>query len=128
MAITVQNLAAAMGFEISAQVYMLGGMNRAETREMLGEFKDARINIGDHLLFRYPVVDPNNPTLDARWYLYPVCCPKCGRPTVYFFADFGPGCSGMNGGCGYKVAREKRPWYTPPYIHEGEIRASPPKK
>lgn len=111
MAIKVDNLAEAIEFEIAVQVYMLGEFDKKETRAMLKKFVELEVNIGDYLLLRYPVVDPNHSTLDVRWRLYPVHCPKCGKPTVYFFSDFGPGCSGMNGGCGYKVLKEKRPWY-----------------
>lgn len=94
--------------------YMLRKATPENVKELLIMLKDAGVGIGGRIAFRYAVPDSNNPTLPPRWYVYAVCCPFCRKPTVYFFADFGPGCSGMNGGCGYKVPKEKRPWYTPP--------------
>ncbi|MDO8584996.1 MAG: hypothetical protein Q7R85_02635 [bacterium] len=114
MAITVDDIAEAVDIEEVIQEYMAGGLDKEQTREMLKELMKLKVSPGDRLLFRYPVPDPNNPAVPPRWYAYAVRCPRCRKPSVYFFQDFGPGCSGMDGGCGYKVPKEKRPWYDPP--------------
>ncbi|MBI2075440.1 MAG: hypothetical protein HYT82_02095 [Candidatus Harrisonbacteria bacterium] len=90
--------------------YMLGKSSRADVLELLDLLKIAGVSLGGRICFRYQVTVGQ----DVITKRYDVCCPMCRKPTIYFFADFGPGCSGMDGGCGYKVPKEKRPWYDPP--------------
>lgn len=81
-----------------------------ETREMMRLLTQFNIGMGTKAVFHYTVMVGTD-TLKRR---YHVACPNCGKSTIYLFSDFGPGCSGMDGGCGYKVPKEKRPWYEPP--------------
>lgn len=50
-------------------------------------------------------------------------CPRCKRPTVYFLAGFGLGCSSSFGGCGAKpnIVKDES---LPPYPDQTEIEES----
>lgn len=104
--------------------YLQRKCTRKETWDMMELLAKFKIGLGTKVVFHY-TVKVGTDTFNRQ---YHVTCPKCENPSVYFLPDFGPGCSEADGGCGYKVPEEKRPWYTPPYIHEGEIQAPPPKK
>ncbi|GEM_PF-5682291 len=127
MAIPISNGDTALEIERIVWRYMRGLLSKEATDKLMNILRESlKVTPGDRLLFRYPVPDPQNPTLPPRIMEYAVRCPRCRKPFVYFFQDFGPGCSGTDGGCGCKVAKEKRPGYEPP--NDAQRGTAPHKK
>lgn len=127
MAIQVGNENNVAEIDDAVQAYMLGELTLGEAREFCAVLQNKlKIVFGQWLVFRYAVVDAQNQTIAEREKA--LRCPQCGKPSVYFLLDFGPACSGENGGCGLKAPEEKRPWYAPPYTHEDEAKAPTSKK